>query len=63
MGWRWRNATQALEHWEHDALDRLLGDRSLLGLRPILLPARADALSDRAGRMQATGELLRVGEF
>lgn len=63
VAWRWRTGAQVLEPWEHDALDRLVSDHDLLGLRPILLRDRADALEDRARQMLAAGMLLGVGEF
>jgi hypothetical protein len=48
---------------ERAALNRLVSDPQLLGMRSLLLPDRADALADRARRMLARGELLRPAEF
>jgi hypothetical protein len=48
---------------ERDAVDRLLGDPELLGLARFLLHDRAQALADRARRMLARDEVLRLGEF
>jgi hypothetical protein len=48
---------------ERDALTRLLSDSDLLGMARFLLPARAQALADRAQLMLQRGEVLRPGEF
>jgi len=48
---------------ERAALARLLNDSDLLGIASFLLPARAQALADRAKRMLDRGEILPAGEF
>jgi hypothetical protein len=48
---------------ERDALTRLLSDSDLLGMARFLVPARAQALADRARLMLHRGEILRPGEF
>jgi hypothetical protein len=61
--WRHENGEPTLTEWERGALGRLLASTDLLGLRAILLPDRADALTDRARRMTATNQILRQGHF
>jgi hypothetical protein len=48
---------------ERGALTRLLSDSDLLGMARFLVPARAQALGNRAGLMLDRGEILRPGEF
>jgi len=48
---------------ERDALHRLVGDTTLLGMANFLLEDRASALADRAQRMLARDEVLLPGEF
>jgi hypothetical protein len=60
---RHRRGAASLLAEEHDALDRLLSDPDLLGMARFLVPARAQALADRALRMLNRGEILRPGEF
>lgn len=61
--WRARQGDSELEDWEVAALDQLLGDVSLLGMRAVLLPERADALESRARRMYEAANLLASGDF
>jgi hypothetical protein len=63
LAWRRAQGAQGLEQWELDALDQVLIDPGLLGLREILLPARADALESRARSMRQSEELLAPGDF
>jgi hypothetical protein len=48
---------------ERTAVDRLLADPELLGMRRYLEAPRADALAARARTMLARDEILAVGEF
>lgn len=50
-----------LDQSEIDALDLLLSDPDLLGLRPMLIYERADALRRRAERMHGSGRILPPG--
>jgi hypothetical protein len=63
VDWRWQTGEEALDQQELDAADLVTSDPDVLGLRSFLLPDRADALYDRARRMQKRGTLLRAGEF
>jgi hypothetical protein len=55
VDWRRRAGLSALTDTEQDALERILGDAALLGVRRYLEPDRADALERRAVRMRETG--------
>jgi hypothetical protein len=61
--WRWRADLQGLDPWELKALEQLLADPDLLGLRSFLEPSRSAALEKRARRMLKTAELPPVGTF
>ena len=61
--WRFTNGDPTLTTWERDALTRLLRTDLLGGLRAILHTDRADALADRARRMLASNQILRMGVF
>jgi hypothetical protein len=50
-----------LDEWEIEALDRLLGAPDLLGLAPMLIDERAEALRRRAQRMRSDGRILPPG--
>jgi hypothetical protein len=54
---------KALQEHEKIALNKLLEDPTLLGLTPLLAEDRAEALRARAGKMLATSNLLKVGDF
>jgi hypothetical protein len=60
---RHRHGAASLLAEEQAALDRLLSDSNLLGMARFLVPARAQALADRARLMLHRGEILRPGEF
>ncbi|MGH2782888.1 MAG: hypothetical protein ACRDLA_16060, partial [Thermoleophilaceae bacterium] len=50
-----------LDPWEIDALIALVSDPELLGLRPMLLPDRAEMLVRRADRMHGDKRILPPG--
>ena len=60
---RHAHGAAALLENERDVLARLLGDPDLLGIAHFLVPERARAVSDRAERMLARGEVLPAGDF
>ena len=60
---RHRHGAASLLTEERDALTRLLSDSDLLGMARFLVPARAQALGNRARLMLDRGEILRPGEF
>lgn len=62
LTWRRAQTQPALSGWEHQTLETLLSS-TLAPLLPVLEPARAAALRDRAQRMLATGEILDPGAF
>jgi hypothetical protein len=58
LDWRRRAGLSEIASVEVGALERLLGDADLLGLRRYLEPDRADALEARARNMLDTGNLV-----
>jgi hypothetical protein len=60
---RHRHGAASLLTEEREALTRLLNDSDLLGMAQFLVPARAQALADRAQLMLHRGEILRPSEF
>lgn len=63
LGWRRLEGVLGLRDDEIAALDTLLGSTDLLGVATVLSAERIDALEIRARRMQASGRVLKEGEF
>ena len=63
VSYRHRKGDPTLTGPERKALRRLLDSPGLLGMRPVLEVARADALADRARRMLQLGAILPQGEY
>jgi hypothetical protein len=57
VDWRRRGNLMELMPEERDAVDTLLADDGLLGLRRYLEPERAESLAERAYDMRDTGRL------
>lgn len=63
LDWRHAHGRETLSAWEHQALDDLLSDPTLYGLRDFLEHDRAQALADRAELMRRRGAVLDPGEW